>query len=81
MTAAPFQPNIGQPNVGPIEGAADVPAGDLGVGGPADDPGETGVAPAPPGLPAEVDPAEGPLAGREDSALGDLRNPGAPPAR
>ncbi len=56
---------------------SDVPAGDLGAGGPADDPGDGDGPTTPPGYPDEVDPAEGPLAGRDVSPLGDLDRPGA----
>jgi hypothetical protein len=57
--------------------ADDVPAGDLGVGGPADTTGPAGEPGTPSGYPEEVDPAEGPLAGRTEQGLGDLRDPGA----
>lgn len=54
--------------------ADDVPGGDLGVGGPADSPGEAGTT-QPPEYPEEVDPSAGPLA--DDARQGDLRDPGA----
>ena len=57
--------------------AGDLPAGDLGVGGPADDPGSGDGPTTPPGYAEEVDPAEGPVAGRGAGQLGDLNNPGA----
>jgi len=67
-----------QGTVGGSAGEDEVPAGDLGAGGPADDRGD-GEAPAsPPGYPDEVDPAEGPLGPRRDGHLGDLEDPGAP---
>jgi hypothetical protein len=71
MTSEPVEP-------APAAGAQarDVPAGDLGVGGPADRPGPDDEATTPPEYPESVDPAEGPLAGRDSSGLGDLRSPG-----
>jgi hypothetical protein len=41
-------------------------------------PGEPGVPHVPEGYPEEVDPSEGPLAGRDPELLGDLHHPGAP---
>ena len=61
----------------PVTMARRSPAADAGVGGPADDPGDGGGDRTPPGYPEEVDPAEGPLAGRTGGSLGDLRDPGA----
>jgi hypothetical protein len=55
----------------------DVPAGDLGVGGPAEDTGDGQGAQTPPGYPEEVDPTQGPIAARRGGQLGDLKNPGA----
>ena len=56
----------------------DVPAGDLGAGGPAEETGEGGNA-QPPGYADEVDPSQGPLAARPNGHLGDLDDPGADP--
>ncbi|GAA4969810.1 hypothetical protein [Kineococcus glutinatus] len=78
MTTAPFEhrPGARVPAAGTTAGE-DTTAADAGVGGPAEDAGE--FPQQPPGYPEEVDPAEGPLAGREPGLLGDLRDPGAPP--
>ena len=79
MTSSPIEPHHSD---GPhsddpdADTRAEVPGGDRGVGGPADQAGPAGEASSPPGYPEGVDPAEGPLAGREDSALGDLGHPG-----
>jgi hypothetical protein len=60
----------------PVTMAQRSPAADAGVGGPADDAGDGDGPLTPPGYPEEVDPAQGPLAGRAGTSLGDLRNPG-----
>lgn len=73
MTAVTTSPL--EPAAGPDGTPADVPAGDPGAGSPAGQASEG--TPVPPGYPSEVDPAQGPAAGREGSALGDLRRPGA----
>jgi hypothetical protein len=75
MTSQPSEPGS---DVGSdADSPAGVPGGDLGVGGPADQAGPADEARTPPGYPEEVDPSKGPLAGRDDSALGDLEQPGA----
>jgi hypothetical protein len=75
MTSQPIEP---RPGAGPdADAPAGAPGGDLGVGGPADQAGPADEAQTPPGYPERVDPSEGPLAGREDTALGDLGQPGA----
>ena len=74
MTTAPFEPRPGDATPGePGSG----PGTDLGAGGPADDAGTQDGSLVPPGYPEEVDPAEGPLAGRDTAPLGDLQDPGA----
>jgi hypothetical protein len=58
MTSEPIEPNTDAGRA-----ATDVPAGDLGVGGPADRPGPDEYAQTPPGYPDAVDASQGPLAG------------------
>ena len=55
------------------------PGAEPGVGEPAQETGDaaSGAARQPEGHPEEVDPAQGPLAGRAGAALGDLEDPGA----
>lgn len=72
MTTQPLEPRPG-----PGLPAEDAPAADPGVGDPADTTGPAGEPDTPPEYPDAVDPAEGPLAGRGGSDLGDLRDPGA----
>jgi hypothetical protein len=72
MTSGPLEPGRAAE-----ASADDAPAGDLGIGGPADTAGPAGETGTPSGYPEEVDPTEGPLAGRTESGLGDLRDPGA----
>ncbi|NAZ87904.1 hypothetical protein [Kineococcus indalonis] len=76
MTSAPLEPRA-TPSA--RTDASDV-AGDAAAAGPAQTTGEPGTAQTPPGYPEpdEVDPAEGPLAGRDPALLGDLAHPGAP---
>jgi hypothetical protein len=75
MTSQPIEP---QPGAGSdVDAPAGAWGGDLGVGGPAEQVGPPDEAQTPPGYPEEVDPSEGPLAGRDGSALGDLGRPGA----
>ncbi|WP_432560839.1 hypothetical protein [Kineococcus sp. SYSU DK003] len=57
--------------------ASDV-AGDAASHGPAQTSGTPGTPQVPEGYPEQVDPAEGPLAGRDPHLLGDLAHPGAP---
>jgi hypothetical protein len=59
MTTEPIEPG------GSPDPAAGIPAGDLGVGGPADESGDDGQPQTPPGYPEAVDPTEGPLVGRD----------------
>ena len=74
MTTAPLEPRPGDATPGePGSGTST----DLGAGGPADDAGTQDGPLGPSGYPEEVDPAEGPLAGRDRAALGDLHEPGA----
>ena len=68
MTSTPIEP-------GATGGDDDIPAGDLGVGGPAEETGEEGTSQTPPGYADEVDPSEGPVGG--GGAGGDLQDPGA----
>ena len=71
MTSEPLEPNPARGTDG-----GEVPAGDLGVDGPADDTGDPGQEPTPPGYPDDVDASQGPVADRGDSVLGDLEEPG-----
>ena len=73
MSSSPLEPT------GSGADDEDLSAGDLGVGGPADDPGSGDGQTTPPGYAEEVDPTEGPVAGRGAGPLGDLTNPGADP--
>ena len=76
MTSAPMEPELN-----PRSAEDDVPAGDLGVGGPADDAGDGGEqAFTRPGYAEEVDPAEGPVAEHGTGRRGDLDDPGVAPA-
>jgi hypothetical protein len=59
MTSEPIEPDTDAGRA-----ATDVPAGDLGVGGP-DRPGPDEYAQTPPGYPDAVDATEGPVAGRD----------------
>ncbi len=54
----------------------DLPGGDLGIGGPAEDTADEPGAPTQPeGRPEEVDPAHGPVT--DGATRGDLLDPGA----
>ncbi len=69
MTSAPYAD-------GPGQGESDLPGGDLGVGGPAEETGDPGDGPTQPeGYPEQVDPAQGPVTGSD--RIGDLLDPGA----
>ena len=72
MTSAPFEPGLSG-----RDDETDVPAGDLGAGGPAEDAGSEGGPLTPPQYPEQVDPAEGPVGDRAARRLGDLIDPGA----
>ena len=74
MTSSPIEPH--RSDDPDADARAEVTGGDRGVRGPADQAGPAEEASSPPGYPEGVDPAEGPLAGRDDSALGDLERPG-----
>ena len=76
MSGTPVEPGTGADSA-----VEQVPAGDLGAGGPADDPGSGEGPRTPPGYPEEVDPAQGPLADRAAENLGDLEDPGAQASR
>ena len=79
MSTTPEDPGAG-PGAG-TGGAVQVPAGDAGVGGPAEDTGDDATreegSQTPAGWPEEVDPVRGPVADPVSGDLGDLKDPGA----